>query len=140
MRQLDSKLYVILGFVVSLILSASTLQAQDTQDGQQGNQGQDQYEQQYEQNQPKADDFSDSEIESFVSAREGVDELREEFQPKFQEADDVDKAQKLREDFQNKAIEVLDEEGLDVQTYNNIVKGMDSDDELREKVEQKMGQ
>lgn len=138
MRRVDSKLYVILGFVVSLLFAASTLHAQDTQGEQQGDQGQGQYEQQYEQNQPKADDFSDSEIESFVSAREGVDKLREEFQPKFQEADDVDKAQELREEFQNKAIQILDEEGLDVQTYNNIVKGMDSNDKLRNKVEKKM--
>lgn len=136
MRRVDSKLCVILGFVVSLLFAASALHAQDTQGGQQGDQGQGQY----EQNQPSADDFSSSEIESFVSAREGIDELRKEFQPKFQEAEDVDTAQKLREDFQNQAIQILDEEGLDVQTYNSIVKGMDSNKELQNKVEQKMNE
>jgi signal recognition particle GTPase len=122
----------VLGIIVSLILTVSSVQAQSGQEGQQGGQ--------YEQNQPSADDFSSSEIESFVSAREGIDELRQEFQPKFQKADDVDRAQELREDFQNKAIQVLDEEGLDVQTYNSIVKGMDSNKELRSKVEQKMNE
>lgn len=135
MLRIDSKLCVVLGLFVSLLLFASSLQAQS-----QGEQGQTEYENQYEQNQPKAEDFSDEEINSFVSARGEIDELRQEFQPKFQEADDVDKAQKLREEFQNKAIQILDDNGLDVQTYNNIVKGMDSNEKLRKKVEQKMGQ
>lgn len=133
MQSRNSTLYIVLGIIVSLMLTVSTVQAQSGQEGQQGQQNG-----QYEQNQSSADEFSSSEIESFVSAREGIDELRKEFQPKFQEADDVDTAQKLREDFQNQAIRILDEEGLDVQTYNSIVKGMDSNKELRNKVEQKM--
>lgn len=135
MQRRNSTLYIVLGIIVSLILTVSSVQAQSGQEGQQGQQGG-----QYEQNQPSADDFSSSEIESFVSAREGIDELRQEFQPKFQEAEDVDTAQELREDFQNKAIRILDEEGLDVQTYNSIVKGMDSNKKLRNKVEQKMSE
>ena len=134
MRRVNSKLYILFGVVVSLIFSASALHAQS-----QGEQ-QNQYEKQYEQQQSQAKDFSSSELESFVSAREEISELRQEFQPKFQKAEDVDKAQKLREDFQNQAIQILDNEGLDVQTYNGIVKGMDSNKELRKKVEQRMGQ
>ncbi|WP_027369325.1 DUF4168 domain-containing protein [Desulfovermiculus halophilus] len=135
MRRIDSRLCVVFGIAVSLLMFASSLQAQ-SQEGQ----GQNQYESQYEQNQPQPENFTDKELEAFVSARGEISELRQKFQPKFQEADDVDKAQQLREKFQNKAIQILDENGLDVQTYNNIVKGMDSNQKLRNKIEQKMGQ
>ncbi|MDZ7761911.1 MAG: DUF4168 domain-containing protein [Desulfovermiculus sp.] len=135
MRGQNSKLYVLFAVMVSLLFAASALNAQGTQGGQQG-QGQGQYKQQ----QSQADDFSKDQIESFVSARAEVDELRQEFQPKFQEADDVEQAQKLREEFQKEAIQILDDEGLDVQTYNGIVKGMDSNKELRNKIQKKMGQ
>lgn len=135
MRGQNSKLYILFAVMVSLLFAASALNAQDTQGGQQG-QGQGQYEQQ----QPQADDFSEDQIESFVSARAEVDELRQEFRPKFQEAEDVDTAQNLRKEFQKEAIQILDEEGLDVQTYNGIVKGMDRNKELRNKIQKKMGQ
>ncbi|MFO7801991.1 MAG: DUF4168 domain-containing protein [Desulfovermiculus sp.] len=135
MRTAQSTLYLALGLVVALILGASAVNAQSNQE--QGQQGQGQYEQN-EQNQPKAEDFSSSEIESFISARKEIDDLRKDFQPKFQEAEDVDKAQNLREEFQKKAIQILDEQGLDVQTYNSIVKGMDSNKDLRQKVQERM--
>ena len=138
MRTAQSTLYLVLGLVVALILGASAVNAQSNQEeGQQGQQGQ-QGQGQYEQNQPQGKDFSSSEIESFVSARKEIDALRKEFQPKFQKAEDVDTAQNLREKFQKKAIQILDEQGLDVQTYNSIVKGMDSNKDLRQKVQQNM--
>lgn len=133
MRSISPKLYVLLSGMVCLLLTASGVQAQNSQTSQQG-QGQ------YEQTQPKASDFSKSQIESFVAARAEIGELRQEFQPKFQNAEDVDQAQGLREDFQKKAVRILDDNGLDVQTYNSIVKGMDSNKELRKKIQQKMGQ
>ena len=133
MRGQNSKLYVLFAVMVSLLFAASALNAQDTQESPQ-DQGQ------YEQQQPQADDFSEDQLESFVSARAEVDELRQEFQPKFQEADDVEQAQKLRKEFQKEAVQILDDEGLDVQTYNGIVKGMDRNKELRNKIQKKMGQ
>lgn len=140
MRGANSKLYVVLALAISLLVAGSSVHAQGNQGKQQG-QGQGQYQkQQRQQNQPQAKDFSSSKIESFVSARAEIDDLRKEFRPKFQEAEDVDTAQNLREDFQSKAIRILDEEGLDVQTYNKIVKGMDRNKELRNKIQKKMGQ
>ena len=136
MRSISPKLYVLLSVMVGLLLTVSGVHAQKTQSGQQG---QSQYEQS-EQTQPQADDFSKSQIKSFVAARAEVDELRQEFQPKFQNAGDVDEAQELRKEFQKEAVQILDENGLDVQTYNSIVKGMDTNKELRKKIEQKMGQ
>ncbi|MBS3780748.1 MAG: DUF4168 domain-containing protein [Desulfovermiculus sp.] len=135
MQGQNSKLYILFAVMVSLLFAASALNAQETQGGQQG-QGQGQYKQQ----QPQDNDFSKDQIEAFVSARAEVDELRKEFQPKFQEADDVDQAQELREEFQNKAINILDNEGLDVQTYNSIVKGMDKNKELRDEIQKKMSE
>lgn len=135
MRTAQSTLYLVLGLVVALILGASAVNAQSNQEeGQQGQQGQGQY----EQNQPQAEDFSSSEIESFISARKEIDALRKDYQPKFQKAEDVDTAQNLREKFQKEAIRILDEQGLDVQTYNSIVKGMDSNKDLRQKVQQEI--
>jgi len=131
MRTAQSTLYLIFGLILALILGASAVNAQSNHEGQQG-QGQ------YEQKKPQAEDFSSSEIESFISARKEIDALRKDFQPKFQKAEDVDKAQNLREKFQKEAIRILDEQGLDVQTYNSIVKGMDSNKDLRQKVQQNM--
>lgn len=130
MQSKNSVMYIVFGIIISLILTVTSVQAQSEQQGQQGAQ--------YGQDQAGAQDFSGSEIESFVSAREEIGTLRNEFQPKFQKADDVDEAQELREEFQTKAIQILNDEGLDVQTYNSIVKGMDSNKDLRNKVEQKM--
>jgi hypothetical protein len=140
MRGANSKLYVVLALAISLLVAGSSVHAQGNQGKQQG-QGQGQYQkQQRQQNQPQAKDFSSSEIESFVSARGEIDELRQKFRPKFQKADDVDQAQELRKEFQKEAVQILDEEGLDVQTYNGIVKGMDRNKELRNKIQKKMGQ
>lgn len=80
-------------------------------------------------------DFSDSEIEKFVAAQDDLETIRQEYSGKLEGTEDPDKAAELQQEASEKMVTVVQDEGLDVETYSNIALAVQSDPELREKVE-----
>lgn len=79
--------------------------------------------------------FSDSEIEKFVAAQDDLETIRQEYSGKLEGTEDPDKAAELQQEASEKMVTVVQDEGLDVETYSNIALAVQSDPELREKVE-----
>lgn len=125
-------------------VTAAPLAAQDyEQQGQQGQgyeqqqqQGQDQGQQGYQGGQKTADDFKESDLESFASAQGEVDEIRSEYSDELSGVEDTNKARELQDKYAEQMVDAIEERGLDVQTYNEISMAMQNDSELREKVEE----
>ncbi|MFW6080524.1 MAG: DUF4168 domain-containing protein [Desulfosalsimonas sp.] len=130
--------------VALCFITAAPLAAQDYD--QQGDQGQG-YEQQQQQGQGQgqgyqggeqktADDFKDSDLENFASAQSEVDEIRSEYSDELSGVEDTEKARELQDKYAEQMVDAIEEEGLDVQTYNDISMAMQNDSELRGKIEE----
>lgn len=83
-------------------------------------------------------DFSDAELEKFASAQDELETIRQEYSGKLEKTEDPDKAASLQQEASEKMVTIVQDEGLDVETYSNIALAMQSDPELREKVEDMM--
>lgn len=83
-------------------------------------------------------DFSDADIEKFVAAQDDLEGVRQEYSGKLEGTEDPDKAAELQQEASEKMVTIVQEEGLDVETYSNIALAVQSDPELREKVQSMM--
>ncbi|MFO7929773.1 MAG: DUF4168 domain-containing protein [Thermodesulfobacteriota bacterium] len=128
------------------LITAAPLAAQDyEQQGEQGQgyeqeqqeqQGQGYEQQGYQGEQKTADDFEDSDLENFASAQGEVDEIRSEYSDELSGVEDTEKARELQDKYAEQMVDAIEEQGLDVQTYNDISMAMQNDSELREKIEE----
>ncbi|MGM0767909.1 MAG: DUF4168 domain-containing protein [Pseudomonadota bacterium] len=82
--------------------------------------------------------FDDQELEKFVSAQEGINEIRDEYMEKIESADDQAKAQELQQEANNEMVKVIEDENLEIQTYNSIATAYNSNPETRERVDEMM--
>lgn len=78
--------------------------------------------------------LSDEELEKFASAESKVSEIRDEFSEKLADADSQEKAQSLQLEAQEKMVEAVREEGLEIPTYNEIAVRMQSDPQLQQRI------
>ena len=83
-------------------------------------------------------DFEDAELEKFVSAQEGINEIRDEYMAKIESADSQEEAQKLQQEANEEMVGTIEGEDLDIQTYNEIATAYNSDPETRERVDSMM--
>ncbi len=116
-----------------MLIAAPPLIAQDYG----GNQGQSQqdYQQQYQQQQQQQQkDFSSEALKKFVQAKEAVDEVRSAYAQELGQTKDSDKARELQSKYQQQMVEAIQETGLSVGKYNEIVQAMHRDSSLRSKV------
>lgn len=90
-----------------------------------------------EQSAPKTD-FNDQELKKFVNAQEGINEVRDEYISKIESADDQTKAQKLQQEANNEMVKVIENENMEIETYNSIATAYHSDPETRERVDEMM--
>lgn len=79
--------------------------------------------------------FSDSELEKFVSVQGDLETIRQEYSGKLESTEDADKAAELQQEASQKMVQVVQDAGMDVETYSNIALALQSDPELRDKVE-----
>lgn len=80
-------------------------------------------------------DFNDAELEKFVSAQEGINEIRDEYMTKIESADSQEQAQKLQQEANEEMVSTIEGEDLDIETYNAIATAYNSDPETRERVD-----
>ncbi|MBA3979352.1 MAG: hypothetical protein C0462_01995 [Alcanivorax sp.] len=82
-----------------------------------------------------ATEVSDDELEKFASAHKQVEEIREKYVSEAQAADDPEKVAEVQMNMQQEMVQAVQDEGLDVGTYNRIAQMLPYDDELRQRVE-----
>lgn len=105
-----------------------------TPEGQQGQQ--DQYQQQgqqqdpWEQQQAVPSDFSDEEIDKVATAYVDIIDIREEYHGRLAEVDDPEVAQQIQMEANEKITEAVENNGIDVETYNNVITAAQTDEGL----------
>ncbi|MDR9468265.1 DUF4168 domain-containing protein [Marinospirillum sp.] len=120
-------------FLAMFMLTGLSLQAMAQQQNSQQQQGAQQ--QQGMQQQQMDMDFSDEDLEKFVEVQPALEEIREDFTQRLEEAEGQEAANKLQQEAGQLMVEAVEEGGLDVDTYNNIAMALQSNEELRERVD-----
>lgn len=115
-------------FLAMFLLTGVSLQAVAQQQQQQGAQ-------QGMQQQEVDMNFSDADLEKFVEVQPALEEIREDFTQRLEAADDQEAANQLQQEAGQLMVEAVEQEGLDVDTYNNIAMALQSNEELRERVD-----
>lgn len=114
-------------FLAAFLMTGVSLQAMAQQQGAQQQQGMQQQEMDM--------DFSDSDLERFVAVQPALEEIREDFTQRLEAADDQEAANQLQQEAGQLMVEAVEQEGMDVDTYNNIAMALQSNEELRERVD-----
>lgn len=79
--------------------------------------------------------FNDQELKQFVSAQEGINSVRDEYMEKIEAADSQQKAQELQMEANDEMVGVIENAGIDVQTYNSIATAYNSEPSVRNRVD-----
>lgn len=82
--------------------------------------------------------FSDNELQQFVEAQAGVMEVREDYIAKIEAADSQQEAQELQMEANDKMVNVIEEVGMDIPSYNAIATAYSSQPEVRNRIDSMM--
>lgn len=85
---------------------------------------------------PARASFSDEEIEDFVEVQPEIEEIRADYSERLVGVTDQEEAAELQSEALEKMVKTVESNGLDVDTYNSIAVTLQSDTELRERVEE----
>lgn len=80
-------------------------------------------------------DFSDNQLQKFASVQGDLEQIRNDYSGRLESTEDADKAAELQQEASQKMVQVVQDAGMDVETYSNIALALQSDPQLREKVE-----
>ena len=83
-------------------------------------------------------DFSDQELDQFVSAQDDVMDIRDEYVQRIEATDDRDEAMALEQEANQMMVEAVEDTGLTVETYSEIAQAASQDMELAERIQAKM--
>lgn len=114
---------IIFFLALGLIMLSAQASAQDSDQG---------YDAQQEQQQQQ--DFSDQELQKFAQAYTQVQNIQQEYSEEMRGMEDKDEAQALQEKYIEKMKGVIEDEGISIRKYNNIISAMNSNEEIRMKV------
>ncbi|OOC10248.1 DUF4168 domain-containing protein [Thioalkalivibrio halophilus] len=81
-------------------------------------------------------DLSDEDIDTFVEAFVGVQEVREDFSQRLQEAEDETQAQQMQQEAQDEMVAAVEDAGMTVEEYNEVAMALQNDPELMQEVQQ----
>ena len=104
-----------------------------------GQQEQQQQQDPWEEQQAEPADFSDQEVDKAASAYVDIIDIREQYQQQLAEVDDPEAAQDIQMEANEKITEAVEDNGIDVETYNDIITAAQTDEglmnELLEKID-----
>lgn len=80
-------------------------------------------------------EFSEQQLEAFAAAAVELDELRREWNPKLEAADNGDQAAEIQRRANMEMAQAVQESGITVDTYNRVAMALQSDEELGAKVQ-----
>ncbi|TGG93964.1 DUF4168 domain-containing protein [Natronospirillum operosum] len=87
---------------------------------------------------PGEADISDTDLERFVDVQTDIQEITADYSSRLEGVDDPDEAAQLQQEASQMMVEAVEDTGLDVATYNNIAVALETDEELRERVQSMM--
>lgn len=114
--------------LLSGLLLAPLLHAQDDQSDQNAQQEQAPEEMQQKQ------DFDDETLEQFADAYVEVGEVHREYSERLQDTEATEDAQELQQEANDKMVEAIEANDLEVQEYSAVAAALERDPELREEV------
>ncbi len=79
--------------------------------------------------------FTDAELKQFVDAQDGINDIRDEYMEKIESADSQQQAQGLQQEANNEMVEIIEDAGLDIPTYNSIATAYNSEPKVRNRVD-----
>lgn len=80
-------------------------------------------------------EISEEDLQKFAEADSAVGEIRDEFSERLSKAENQEEAQSLQMEAQEKMVEAVQSEGLEIPKYNEIATRMQSDPELQQRVQ-----
>ena len=83
-------------------------------------------------------DFSDQQLDQFVSAQDDVMDIRDEYVQRIEATDDRDEAMALEQEANQMMVEAVEDTGLTVETYSEIAQAASQDMELAERIQDMM--
>lgn len=83
-------------------------------------------------------DFSNTELKKFAAVQEDLEGIRSQYSGKLETTENPDKAAQLQQEASQKMIQVVQDAGMDVETYSNIALALQTNAELRDKVQSMM--
>ncbi|MFC4258247.1 DUF4168 domain-containing protein [Marinobacter lacisalsi] len=79
--------------------------------------------------------YNDEELRKFVEAQDGINDIRDEYMGKIEDADSQDDARELQMEANDKMVSVIEDAGLDIPTYNAIATAYNSEPSVRNRVD-----
>lgn len=79
--------------------------------------------------------YDDAELKKFVEAQGGINDIRDEYMAKIEDADSQEKAQELQMEANDEMVSVIEDSGLDIPTYNAIAAAYNSEPKVRNRVD-----
>jgi hypothetical protein len=86
--------------------------------------------------QAPAQDFSDDQLQQFADASQEIAVISQEYTERLHAAEDEQTQQEVRMEANDKMVEVVEDNGLDVDTFNAIGHAIQQDPELMQRVQQ----
>ncbi|ALM52697.1 DUF4168 domain-containing protein [Halomonas huangheensis] len=80
--------------------------------------------------------FSDEQLQQFATAAQEISTVSGEYSQRLQQAEDEMAQQTIREEANNKMIEVVQNSGLDIETFNAIGQAAQNDPALAQRIQQ----
>lgn len=85
-----------------------------------------------------AADFSDQDLQKFAAVQDDLEEIRGEYSARLESTEDPDKAAELQQEASQMMVQVVQDVGMNVETYSNIALALQTDAQLRDKVQSMM--
>ncbi len=123
-------LTLLLVFGLAIPGMAQDYGAAEGQQGQQEYNPQDQQQNPWEQQQANPADFSDEEIDKVASAYVDIIDIREGYHERLANVKDPEEAQQIQMEANEKITEAVEENGVSVETYNDVITAAQSDEGL----------
>ncbi|MCE0733552.1 DUF4168 domain-containing protein [Halomonas sp. G15] len=83
-----------------------------------------------------AQDFSDAQLQQFADASKEIAVLSQEYTERLQSAEGEDAQQEVRMEANEEMVKVVEESGLDVDTFNAIGQAIQQNPELMQRVQE----
>ncbi|MCC5796160.1 MAG: DUF4168 domain-containing protein [Methylophaga sp.] len=87
---------------------------------------------------PAAADFDDAELQSFAAVQSDLDVIRNEYSARLESTENPDQAAQLQQEASQLMVQAVEQAGLDVDTYSNIALALQTDPQLRERIQDMM--
>ncbi|XGA79333.1 DUF4168 domain-containing protein [Halomonas sp. CH40] len=90
--------------------------------------------------QAPAQDFSDQQLQQFADASQEIAVISQDYTQRLQEAEDEQSQQEVRAEANDKMIEVVEDSGLNVETFNAIGQAIQQNPEMMQRVQEMASQ